>query len=152
MGNFQAVCCANFLLLLFDFAVATEEDAISLAATLALTFPTADVASTLLGVTVTATPQIIIADGTTMSVAAIAGSISPPPPCPESCFGFSCSYWLTKFPETYTCENLELVHSCDCSGCACTDCPDTCFGATCDQWETLYPDMYASVSAPKGAA
>ena len=61
--------------------------------------------------------------------------LSESPTCSTSgCFGFTCEHWLAEYPETYSCANLEAVHSCDCSGCDCDSCPASCFGATCDQW------------------
>ena len=36
--------------------------------------------------------------------------------CYETCFGYTCEYWIY---EGYSCDTLESTYACDCSGCDC---------------------------------
>ncbi len=60
------------------------------------------------------------------------GASPPPSVCEPTCLGQTCDYWVERSPSTpfiypdedpYTCEQLESMHGCDCSGCQCRRSP-----------------------------
>ena len=60
---------------------------------------------------------VAISDGNMMVGHYVTGSVADDDgACPETCYGYTCDYWVLN---SLDCSTMENTYDCDCNGCAC---------------------------------